>query len=281
MLIDLAHNRPIALLPSREADPLATWLQAHPGVEIIARDRAGAYAEGARRGAPHAQQVADRFHLLRNLAEVLRPVFEAHHQTLTGPAPEPSSTSLGEQNRVSVQQVPPPERTPTAQARRAQRIGHYEQSKALAAQGWTVSAIARQLRLNRQTVRRYLRADAFPEKRRPASRLDPYKAELLQRWNAGCRTGTVLLQAIQQQGYRGKATMVFDYVSRLRQAQGLPPRSRAFLPEQVPLADPAAEVLTPRQAVWLVLKRAECLDNDEQIKLAKLSTAQAFGKLTK
>src|SRR3954466_829716 len=76
VLIDLERRQRVTLLP--EADTLATWPEEHPGVEIVARDRAGAYAEGARRGAPQAEQVADRFHLVQNLAAVLETVFTAH-----------------------------------------------------------------------------------------------------------------------------------------------------------------------------------------------------------
>lgn len=68
ILVDLERRRVVDLLPDRSADSLATWLRAHPEVTVISRDRQGLYAEGARRGAPQAVQVADRFHLLQNLS---------------------------------------------------------------------------------------------------------------------------------------------------------------------------------------------------------------------
>ena len=65
ILVDLEQNQPIALLPDREADTLSHWLEVHPGVEIISRDRSLAYKQGASEGAPDATQVADRFHMMR------------------------------------------------------------------------------------------------------------------------------------------------------------------------------------------------------------------------
>ena len=71
LLVDLERRCPIDLLPDREAESLSAWLKAHPGVEIVTRDRSKTYACGIAEGAPAAIQVADRWHLLKNLRETL------------------------------------------------------------------------------------------------------------------------------------------------------------------------------------------------------------------
>jgi transposase len=94
MLVDLEQHRPVALLPDRAAETLADWLRAHPGVTVISRDRTGAYAKGARHGAP-AVQVADWFHLLQNLAEMLEVVFSTHHKHLDAVGDNSKDRSTG------------------------------------------------------------------------------------------------------------------------------------------------------------------------------------------
>src|SRR5918998_2196851 len=71
ILIDGETHHPVDLLPERSAAALATWLEEHPGVEIITRDRAPEYARGASDGAPQARQVLDRWHLIGNLHDAL------------------------------------------------------------------------------------------------------------------------------------------------------------------------------------------------------------------
>ena len=99
VLVDLERNRVLDLLPDRRAESLAAWLKRNPGVEIVARDRAGVYADGVRQGAPDAVQIADRWHLLRNLGDALQAIVERHSATARRIATEVAAGWLPEHPR--------------------------------------------------------------------------------------------------------------------------------------------------------------------------------------
>jgi transposase len=82
ILVDLERRRVIDLLADRESATLAAWLKAHPGVEVVTRDRSPTYAAGIYEGAPAAVQVADRFHLLLNVREAVEKVMMRQNRLL-------------------------------------------------------------------------------------------------------------------------------------------------------------------------------------------------------
>jgi transposase len=283
ILVDLERRQPVALLPERTAEPVAQWLREHPGVEVIARDRASAYAEGARQGAPAATQVADRFHLLQNLAEALTQVFTTHGRVLDAVNATERQQPVPLSDGTSAVPVPPPPTPPAEQARAAQRAARrqarYDTVWALHRQGWSTAAIATQVGCSRRTIERYLQMPTWPvrQHRRHYGRsvLNPYKAFLLERWNAGCHTAIQLFRELQPRGYTGSYRRVAAYVSRIRQAQGVPPRRqgrRQILPV---VAEPVSQPLTPRRATWLVLRREEKRTEAEAQQLAQLHAQSA------
>jgi transposase len=283
VLIDLERRQPVALLPDRTAETVAQWLREHPGVEVIARDRSSAYAEGARQGASSATQVADRFHLLQNLAEALQQVF-----AVQSPALDAVNETLHQQPVLlpdGVAAVPvPPRATPApAQQRVAQRQARrqrvYEQVWTLHRQGWTGAAIAQHTGLSLRTVRRDLRTTTFTGRKRRGDRghslLNPYKLYLLERWNAGCYTAMRLFRELQQRGYAGGYGAVAAYARRLRQAQGLPPGHRRARQPLPAVAEPPCQPLTPRRATWLVLRREAQRTDAEAQQLTQLRAQSA------
>jgi transposase len=206
ILVDLEQRQPVALLNDREADTLATWLRAHAGITIIARDRMQAYSDGARAGAPQATQVADRFHLVQRLADALDQVFRAHGAALKAVSDALSRTPVVQPDGRTA--VPVPSRTPTPQERtraaqrRSRRLVNYAKVWVLHRQGWSNRAIAQQLGIRRMTVVRYLQVPTFPERKghsdQGKSGLTPYKERLRKRWNAGCREAVQLFRDLQR-----------------------------------------------------------------------------------
>ncbi len=237
-LVDLERHRLIDLLPERSAAGVAAWLRRHPALTVVSRDRGGEYADGARRGAPQATQVADRFHLLRNLGDVTRRVLLRHAdcvRRVRTPGSGPSLTSLR------------PERAAARARSRAQIADCHTAIHAAAAQGLSKSAIARALGVHRHTVQKYLALDAAPARRhanRTVSILAPYEAYLRERWRQGCRDARALWRELQGQGYPGSYRPVARAVRQLRLA--------AAAGRPVP---PPGDGLTPPQAVGLLLTR--------------------------
>lgn len=280
ILIDQQTHTVVDVLPDREAETFAQWLKEHPGVKVISRDRASAYADGARQGAPDAQQVSDRFHLLVNLQDVLKRLFERKYESLQQiaaaeqlpteqaqeahplSAPDEARTALEEETisppvlekrRKEAMNAPKPlsPATVRVEARRAKRHHRYEEVLQLHEQGVSQVAIAEMVGLNRETVRRYITAPAFPEIVRPkrGSKLDPYKDYLQQRWSEGQQTITHLIEEIRAQGYRGSATIVHDY---LKDKRSRPEWMETY--QQCKQRKAPGKLTTPlsaRQAAWL------------------------------
>ena len=323
IIIDLERSVVIDILPDRTAETFANWLREHPGVELISRDRGGAYAEGGARGAPDATQVADRWHLLKNLGDALTLVFDQQRivieRCLTtapivveqasladtaaivgGDLPSladstvPQDIEPAPETAPSVTPVEPVRSQPPAQPaavethsqlskrqreaqadRRRLRLARYEAVHRLRLQGFTLNAIADQVGLDRNTVRKWLQTPSFPERqqRRPeTSLLDPFKPYVLERWNGGCHNGAMLLREVAARGYRGSPANFFAYITQLRKASGLPPKKRQGV-QAKPIADPTRRIPSSRGLAVLIMKQPDALDAAEAEWVERLRNA--------
>jgi transposase len=206
--------------------------------------------------------VADRFHLLQNLAEAMDQVFSAHGNVLHTVSDARSRSPVVQPDGRIAMPVPPSTPTPQAQIRatqrRARRLATDEHVWRLYRQGWSNRAMAQQLGIGRMTVVRYLQAPMFPERTGRSdtgkSLLTPYKASILKQSNAGCRKALQLFRAIQRHGYMGSYPTGARYVQRLRQAQGVTPHAQPLGPTLPLVVEVQQRPLTTRRATRMVLK---------------------------
>lgn len=257
ILCDLETGRPIDVLLGRNAKPLTAWLKEHPGIEVIARDRASAYADAARVGAPGAIQVADRFHLVRNVSDALREVVDRQSWTLPEPAVSPVS--------VVVETPPVPKQSPKAarhheEAAERLRI-RYEEVWRRYRNGESLRAISQATGLNRQTVRKYTQSSEVPKRaaRRPVPRnLDPFTDYLGERWRSGCHNARKLFNEIRHLGFTGSESIVRHSLRQWRDIRT----------DKIPASLGGGYIW--KEVRWAILCPPENLRHDQQQCLEKL-----------
>jgi transposase len=220
ILCDLEHRRPLELLSERSAETLSAWLMAHPGVELISRDRGGSYAQGAASGAPAALQIADRFHLLKNVRDALVRLLDRHHEYVKTAArmalhaiPRAPPPVHSPATPVLAKPPTPQNPLPSPRSRRMQR---YEQVRELHRQGVSQRQIARLLGLDRGTVARFACAETYPERAaRPyPTRVDAFAEYLRERWAQGCRNAAQLTRELRSEGFAGSYFAIKRFLTR-------------------------------------------------------------------
>ncbi|MCT9934817.1 ISL3 family transposase [Planotetraspora sp. A-T 1434] len=234
ILIDAETGERIDVLPGRGADALQVWLRAHPGVEIVCRDGAGAYGEAVRRALPDATQVSDRWHLWQNLCD--KTLAEVRSHSFCWATVNPAR--------------PAGVREQTTQQR-------WQQIHDLLDKGVGLLECARRLDLSLNTVKRYARTRQ-PEALRRAPRyrptlVDPYRDHLRQRRAAEPAVPVLqLFGEIKELGYTGSLNLLYRYITQGR-AEGDRP------------------VVTPRRLARLLLTRPDRLREADSTLLQELA----------
>jgi hypothetical protein len=242
ILVDLERRTVADLLPQRSAEQLAEWLKQHPEVEVITRDRFGLYAGGARRGAPQARQVADRFHLLLNLREAVEKELARQRRRLTLPPVE-------EDQVTKTVPVTDSRSNPEVQTQQRQLVAErwrakeelFARVRALYVSGRRASVIVRETGVGRRRVDKWIRCTQLP----PRNEMEPkptsprfFAAHLQRRWAEGCHEGPRLLTEIRALGYRGCYSSLAKFLAGWRDHE----------PELQPKSRPPASVRLRQQA---------------------------------
>jgi len=235
ILVDLERRTVADLLPQRSAEHLSEWLKQHPEVEVITRDRFGLYAGGARRGAPQARQVADRFHLLLNLREAVEKELARQRRRLSLPPVEQKDQSVAKTVLVpdsgsrADPEVQTHKRQLVAERWRAKKE-LFARVRTLYLSGRRASAIVRETGVGRRRVDKWIRCTQLPTR----NEMEPkptsprfFAAHLQRRWAEGCHEGPRLLTEIRALGYRGCYSSLAKFLARWRAHEpGLKPKSR-------------------------------------------------------
>ena len=262
ILVDLEQRQPIDLLPDRTAETLKTWLKAHPEIEIVSRDRSVVYAEAVKSGSPQAEQVADRWHLLKNLSELIERFFVQNHCWLTEAAAEIRADHRAKQTTIAAAEQDSGKSGKAEKPVPPRRQKLFDSIKELQAAGKSKRAIARQLHIARNTVRRYISCQSIPSHRSGAGRKSlvvPFAGYLKKRWQAGEHNGFRLWQEIKELGFCGEIDAVRRCVRGWRENEvGKTPCSIGV------------RGLAPRRAAKLLLKPELAKNEDEQNYLSKL-----------
>jgi transposase len=266
ILVDLEKRRPIDLLPDRQLETLKNWLLGHPQIEVVTRDRSISYAEGISNALPNAAQVADRWHLLKNLSELLEKILMGELSSIK----QAFQATFQTQNVRKIPEVVELKEKTDSSAEVGRRE-IYEKTKKLFSQGCGIRKIGRELGLNRNTVRTYLRAKEFPRRQTgqgSKTKLRKYAEYLQKRWLDGEENAERLFEEIQQQGFAGSVSAVRRFVQKWRNSLNKSIK---------PLSNKA---YSPRRTAKMLLTKAD--KNEEQEYIKKLCEINPkIGKLQK
>jgi len=285
ILVDLETHKPVDLLPDKSAESFAKWLKEHPGIEIISRDRCIEYINGANEGAPYAIQVADRWHLLKNLRDTLKKLMEGKRACLVAAKAivdkletNGSNQDVPIENRADSVRLPEtsPKLTKAEEEsllRRQRRQERFEEAKKLHELGVSKSEIARRLNINWRTVSKYIRVDECPiyaGQRIGARNFAPFMDYMERRWEEGCHNATKIWHEIRKLGYEGARRTLGEWATKKRKSAS----SSSTGTKKV-------ISLSASSAAWLLVKPEDKLTEDdkqalERMKEADEKVAQAY-----
>lgn len=271
IIVDHELGKPIDLLPSSAGDVVKEWLEKHPSIELVTRDRSGEYRDAITQALPQATQVADRWHLLKNMEETIERYvskrYKSLRQSMANWAEDDEvdlDTENGEKRR---RYAPGPEREAIHTARTEARHALYDAVKVRRDQGAYTTDMARDFNLSRTTINRWVNSEGLPPDSRGRFKrnclIDEYETYLRARLAEGCTNQSQLWREISQKGFTGNRELVSKWI----RDNGMSPRANSTNPA---IKKDSIAVPRPRALTWLLLRREDELDMEERYLLKLL-----------
>lgn len=265
VIIDLERRRAIDLLPDRDSDLVKRWLEDHPSVEIISRDRGDCFIKGASEGAPNAVQVADRFHLFQNLREAFERLLSRHSKHIQEASEqlfgqiqesEPAEPNVTSESQEEMK----PARTPSAASNRRRKL--YDTVMALHEKGTSAREIARSLSIHRKTVRNFIQSNHFPDRatRQYSRQTDLCLDFLKRRWAEGCHNAKQLRQEVHDRGFTASYHSIRRRVAKWRSQNSSNGDGNTARRQRA----------SPKRLSWLLFKNDNDLADDDRSLKEKL-----------
>ena len=264
--MDLRTHKIIDLLPQRSVESVVAWLEAHPEVEIVSRDRGGTYVDGATQGAPLATQVCDRWRLPKNLGEAVETFLIRAHIRL----PETAKAVPTPERPLTTYSATPAQQGRT-QARLLRKWKLYELIQELHQGGMSLRKIGEELGLARNTVRKYFRQPPEPPLPAPrplqASKLDRYEDYILTRLSQGCTNAAQIYREMTDMGFQGGPHIRLASFAHLHTstAEGQTPTLRKE----------RTQAIAPRSLRWLLTRERKDLEK------TRTSSARSIAHITR
>ena len=207
IVCDLERRRPVTLLPDRALETSRSWLAVRPSITTVARDRGGGYGEAIARALPHADQVADRWHLMENSSRAFLDAVGKSMRDI--------------RRAVGCHTIDPQLLTCAEKPQYEGYLRRRETNEAiqeLSKKGVSIRQIVKQTGHSRKLVRDVLRGQRLDVFRSRPTSLDSWLPWLHSRWEQGARNALALWREMRAEGFSGQAGVVSQWAHRQRLA---------------------------------------------------------------
>jgi transposase len=258
IIVDLEKNEVIDLLPDREAKTLTDWLKKHLSVETVSRDRSSTYASAITEADSKIVQIADRWHILKNLTEGFEGFLNTQRESLRD-----ISAELSEEQQLLSESIVP--EIKEIAKKDIVITGRYHDNflkvKQLKSEGVSKRKIAKILKMSRHTIDRYWHRTSFLQKvSHQKSNILDFEDYLIKRWQEGEQKVKVLFEEIKAQGFKHSIRLVYDFVKKY-------PKTMV---ESLPEAAKVKYYSSKQLSIWLSIFRKDWSEECPKAYLEKL-----------